>query len=74
KNNPDPFKHVTLSLDGHDTSVSYIGADKPSLYSYKLRKSGFRLQECSDMNNIVLFAFSSLPGLQRWNHACEDEL
>ncbi|KAF9973708.1 hypothetical protein BGZ75_001069, partial [Mortierella antarctica] len=61
KNNPDPFKHVTLNLDGHDTRVSYIGADKPSMYSYKLKKSGFRVQVCTDMNNIVLFASKPAP-------------
>ncbi|KAF9345478.1 hypothetical protein BGX26_003075 [Mortierella sp. AD094] len=61
KNNPDPFKHVTLNLDGHDTRVSYIGADKPSLYSYKLKKSGFRVQVCTDMNNMVLFVSKPAP-------------
>ncbi|KAF9975920.1 hypothetical protein BGZ75_000381 [Mortierella antarctica] len=61
KNNPEPFKHVTLNLDGHDTRVSYVGADKPSLYSYKLKKSGFRVQVCTDMNNIVLFVSKPAP-------------
>ncbi|KAF9912752.1 hypothetical protein BX616_010250 [Lobosporangium transversale] len=61
KNNPDPFKHMPLNLDGHDTRVSHIGADKPSLYSYKLKKSGFRIQVCSDMNNIILFASKPAP-------------
>ncbi|KAF9922953.1 hypothetical protein BGZ67_010186 [Mortierella alpina] len=61
KNNPEPFKHVTLNLDGHDTRVSYIGADKPSLYSYKLKKSGFRVQVCTDMNNMVLFVSKPAP-------------
>ncbi|KAF8970748.1 hypothetical protein BGZ46_010401 [Entomortierella lignicola] len=61
KNNPEPFKHVTLNLDGHDTRVSHIAADKPSLYSYKLKKSGFRVQVCTDMNNIVLFVSKPAP-------------
>ncbi|KAG0351083.1 hypothetical protein BGZ54_003425 [Gamsiella multidivaricata] len=64
KNNPDPFKHVTLDLDGHDSRVSYINANKPRLYSYKLKKSkksGFRVQVCADMNNIVLFVSKPAP-------------
>ncbi|KAI7816424.1 hypothetical protein BC939DRAFT_508309 [Gamsiella multidivaricata] len=64
KNNPDPFKHVTLNLDGHDSRVSYINANKPRLYSYKLKKSkksGFRVQVCADMNNIVLFVSKPAP-------------
>ncbi|KAF9148248.1 hypothetical protein BGX21_006288 [Mortierella sp. AD011] len=61
KNNPEPFKHVTLNLGGHDTRVSHIAADKPSLYSHKLKKSGFRVQVCTDMNNIVLFASKPAP-------------
>jgi len=61
QNNPEPFKHVTLNLDGHDTRVSYVGADKPSLYSYKLKKSGFRVQVCADMNSMVLFVSKPAP-------------
>ncbi|KAF9915360.1 hypothetical protein BX616_006332 [Lobosporangium transversale] len=47
KNNLESFKHLTLDLNGHD---------KPNLYSYKLKKSGFRIQVYSAMNNIILFA------------------
>ncbi|GJJ75204.1 hypothetical protein EMPS_07562 [Entomortierella parvispora] len=59
--NPHPFKNVTLNLDGHDSRITYVGADKPSLYSYKLKKSGFRVQVCTDMNNMVLFVSSPEP-------------
>ncbi|KAF8958826.1 hypothetical protein BGZ46_001884 [Entomortierella lignicola] len=53
--NPEFFKHVTLHLDGHDSRVAYINADKPSMYSYKLKKSGFRTQVCCDINSMVVF-------------------
>ena len=59
--NPDLFKHVTLILDGHDTRASYPMADKSSLYSYKLKKSGFRTQICTDINDMVLFVSKSVP-------------
>ncbi|KAG0296252.1 hypothetical protein BGZ98_001035 [Dissophora globulifera] len=51
--NPDPFKNVTLNLDGHDSRVMHVNADKASMYSYKLKKSGFRVQVCTDMNNMI---------------------
>ncbi|ORZ28303.1 hypothetical protein BCR41DRAFT_316883 [Lobosporangium transversale] len=57
----DHRRFIVYNVDGHDTGVSYIGADKPSLYSYKLKKSGFRIQVCSDMNNIILFASKPAP-------------
>ncbi|KAF9547449.1 hypothetical protein EC957_008459 [Mortierella hygrophila] len=53
--NPETFKHITLHLDGHNSRVAYHNADKASMYSYKLRKSGFRAQVCCDMNSIVVF-------------------
>ncbi|KAF9544602.1 hypothetical protein EC957_011817 [Mortierella hygrophila] len=59
--NPDPFKNVTLNLDGHDSRVIYVNADKASMYSYKLKKSGFRVQVCTDMNNMVLFVSAPAP-------------
>ncbi|KAG0245908.1 hypothetical protein BG011_002632, partial [Mortierella polycephala] len=59
--NPDPFKSVTLNLDGHDSRIIYPNADKASLYSYKLKKSGFRVQVCTDMNNMVLFVSAPAP-------------
>jgi hypothetical protein len=59
--NPDPFKNVTLNLDCHDSRIIYMNADKASLYSYKLKKSGFRVQVCTDMNNMVLFVSAPAP-------------
>ncbi|KAF9313860.1 hypothetical protein BGZ91_006145 [Linnemannia elongata] len=59
--NLDPFKNVTLNLDGHDSRIIYVNADKPSLYSYKLKKSGFRVQVCIDMNSMVLFVSAPAP-------------
>ncbi|KAG9062361.1 hypothetical protein KI688_005276 [Linnemannia hyalina] len=59
--NPEPFKNVTLNLDGHDSRIIYANADKASLYSYKLKKSGFRVQVCTDMNNMVLFVSAPAP-------------
>ncbi|KAF8967584.1 hypothetical protein BGZ46_000134, partial [Entomortierella lignicola] len=53
--NPELFKHITLHLDGHDSRVAYINADKPSMYSYKLKKSGFRTQVCCDINSMIVF-------------------
>jgi len=53
--NPAEFKHITLHIDGHDSRVAYINADKASMYSYKLKKSGFRTQVCCDMNSMVVF-------------------
>ncbi|KAG0355856.1 hypothetical protein BGZ54_000939, partial [Gamsiella multidivaricata] len=53
--NPETFKHITLHLDGHYSCVAYRNADKASMYSYKLRKSGFRTQVCCDMNSMVVF-------------------
>ncbi|KAF9545009.1 hypothetical protein EC957_011506 [Mortierella hygrophila] len=59
--NPDPFKSVTLNLDGHDSRIIYVNADKASMYSYKLKKSGFRVQVCTDMNNMVFFVSAPAP-------------
>ncbi|KAG0000567.1 hypothetical protein BGZ80_006342, partial [Entomortierella chlamydospora] len=53
--NPEVFKHITLHLDGHDSRVAYLNADKASMYSYKLKKSGFRTQVCCDMNSMIVF-------------------
>ncbi|KAF9896000.1 hypothetical protein BX616_008369, partial [Lobosporangium transversale] len=49
-----------MHLDGHDSRVAYINADKASMYSYKLKKSGFRTQVCCDINGMVVFV--SQPG------------
>ncbi|KAF8922904.1 hypothetical protein BGZ58_003601, partial [Dissophora ornata] len=51
--NPVSFKHITLHLDGHDSRVVYPRVDKASMYSYKLKKSGFRTQVCCDMNSMI---------------------
>ncbi|KAG0247836.1 hypothetical protein BG011_000830 [Mortierella polycephala] len=59
--NPDLFKNVTLNLDGHDSRIIYVNADKKSMYSYKLKKSGFRVQVCADMNNMVFFVSAPAP-------------
>lgn len=61
ENNPVDFRHVTLFLDGHDTRVSYKGEGGSSLYSYKLKKSGFRTQVCTDINGMILFVSESMP-------------
>ncbi|KAF8922829.1 hypothetical protein BGZ58_003730 [Dissophora ornata] len=53
--NPVGFKHITLHLDGHDSRVVYPRAEKASMYSYKLKKSGFRTQLCCDMNSMIVF-------------------
>ncbi|KAG0375852.1 hypothetical protein BGX24_008578 [Mortierella sp. AD032] len=53
--NPETFKHITLHLDGHDSHVAYRNAEKARMYSYKLRKSGFRVQVFCDINIMVVF-------------------
>jgi hypothetical protein len=60
-NNPDPFKTVTLFLDGHDTRGIKIGTKSEEGYSYKLKKSGFCTQVCIDVNGMVIFVSESLP-------------
>ncbi|KAG0309145.1 hypothetical protein BGZ98_004891, partial [Dissophora globulifera] len=47
--------HITLHLDGHDSRVVYPRVDKASMYSYKLKKSGFCTQVCCNMNSMVVF-------------------
>ncbi|KAF9979919.1 hypothetical protein BGZ75_009072 [Mortierella antarctica] len=59
--NPDPFKNVALNLDGHDSRIINVNADKSSLYSYKLKKSGFRVQVCTDINNMVFSVSAPAP-------------
>ncbi|KAI1293446.1 hypothetical protein EDD11_008363 [Mortierella claussenii] len=59
--NPDPFKNVTLNLDGHDSRIIYVNAVEASLYSYKLKKPRFRVQVCIDMNNMVFFVSAPAP-------------
>lgn len=59
--NPEYFKHITLLLDGHDTRATYARADKPSMYSYKLKGSGYRTQVCTDVNDMVVFVSDSCP-------------
>ncbi|KAJ2426140.1 hypothetical protein GGF41_002168 [Coemansia sp. RSA 2531] len=52
--NPQNFQHITLMVDGHDSRALHNGADKPALYSYKLKKSGYRTQMCIDINGMIL--------------------
>lgn len=60
--NPENFKHVTLMIDGHDSRATYLNAkDHTMYYSYKLKKSGFRTQVCTDINGMVLFVSKSAP-------------
>ncbi|KAG0167471.1 hypothetical protein DFQ28_000693 [Apophysomyces sp. BC1034] len=59
--NPTMFKHVTMMIDGHDTQASYPLANRAALYSYKLKRSGFRTQVCIDVNGMILFVSSSAP-------------
>lgn len=59
--NPADFRHVTLFLDGHDTRASYSGASSSAMYSYKLKKSGFRTQVCIDVNDMILFMSEPAP-------------
>ncbi|KAF9993319.1 hypothetical protein BGZ80_010560 [Entomortierella chlamydospora] len=53
--NSEGFKQITLHIDGHDSRAAYLNADKAGMYSYKLKKSGFRTQVCCDMNNMAVF-------------------
>lgn len=59
--NPGEFRHITMFLDGHDTRVSYSGESSAAMYSYKLKKSGFRTQVCTDVNGMILFMSNSIP-------------
>ncbi|KAG0163313.1 hypothetical protein DFQ30_000367 [Apophysomyces sp. BC1015] len=59
--NPLEFRHVILMLDGHDTRASYQGEGSAGMYSYKLKKSGFRTQVCIDINDMILFVSESMP-------------
>lgn len=59
--NPPDFRHVTLHLDGHDTRASYINGNHQLMYSYKLKKAGFRTQVCCDINGMILFTSPSMP-------------
>ncbi|KAG0162326.1 hypothetical protein DFQ28_001496 [Apophysomyces sp. BC1034] len=59
--NPLEFCHVTLMLDGHDTRASYRGEGSAGMYSYKLKKSGFRTQVCMDINDMILFVSELMP-------------
>ncbi|KAL1929527.1 hypothetical protein VTP01DRAFT_1665 [Rhizomucor pusillus] len=53
--NPKGLKHVTLLLDGHDSRASYVrGHDSARSYSYKLKKSGLRMQACIDINQMIV--------------------
>ncbi|KAI9466542.1 hypothetical protein BX667DRAFT_523863 [Coemansia mojavensis] len=53
-NNPENFKHITLMVDGHDSRALHNGGNKAALYSYKLKKSGYRTQLCIDTNGMIL--------------------
>jgi hypothetical protein len=60
--NPEDFKHVTLMIDGHDSRATYLNAKDHALYySYKLKKSGFRTQVCTDINGMIVFVSKSAP-------------
>jgi hypothetical protein len=59
--NPPLFRQVTLMIDGHDTRASLIGEKTENMYSYKLKKSGLRIQVCIDINGMVLFTSKSAP-------------
>jgi hypothetical protein len=59
--NPSPFEHITMFIDGVDTRAMFPRADKPSLYSYKFKKSGYRTQVCIDVNDMILHVSDSLP-------------
>lgn len=59
--NPELFKHVTLFLDGHDTRGIVDNGSSIAFYSYKFKKSGFRTQVVSDINDMVLFVSKSYP-------------
>lgn len=54
--NPNPFKHVTLLLDGHDSRIEYqnINIHKKELYSYKFKKPGVRTQVLTDINDMII--------------------
>ena len=62
-NNPTSFKHVTLLYDGHDSRISYRkpNISKKKLYSYKLKKAGFRTQILIDINQMCLYVSTSEP-------------
>lgn len=61
--NPEHFKHVTLLLDGHDSRVNYtdLKIKSKDMYSYKFKKSGFRTQVITDVNEIAIYVSDSLP-------------
>ena len=62
KNNPKQMKQVTMHLDGHDTRASYVShATSSEMYSFKLKKSGFRTQVITDANNMILYVSKSQP-------------
>lgn len=54
--NPNPFKHVTMLLDGHDSRIEYqnINIHKKELYSYKFKKPGVRTQVLTDVNDMII--------------------
>lgn len=59
--NPKYFKHITLLLDGHDSTIEY---DKPDIslqkrWSYKLKTSGLRTQVLLDINEMVILVSKS---------------
>lgn len=60
-NNPSPFKHVTLILDGHDSRIEYqnVNIHKKELYSFKFKKPGIRTQVVSDVNDMILYISNS---------------
>ena len=59
--NPKYFKHITLLLDGHDSTIKY---NKPDISlqkkcSYKLKTSGLRTQVVIDINEMVIIVSKS---------------
>lgn len=59
--NPPNFKQITMHLDGHDTRATYIHGTSEELFSFKLKKSGFRTQVLMDLNSMILAVSKSEP-------------
>jgi hypothetical protein len=59
--NPNPFKHVTMFLDGHDSRIEYqnINIHKKELYSFKFKKPGVRTQVLTDINDMIIYVSNS---------------
>lgn len=59
--NPKYFKHITLLLDGHDSTIEYTKPDisLQKRWSYKLKTSGLRTQVLVDINEMVILVSKS---------------